>query len=1024
MPWKPRDFELTDEQTKAVYFDEGPILVVAGAGTGKTTVLASRVVRLIEDGLADPSEMLAVTYTRNSARDLLKRIARIWMGSDDVSIVEKVAASGLKAGTFHSYCYSLLRAAGQKFDLIDDKDLFVMLRRDIGDLKLEYYIKAASPGQFLYGLDAFFRRCHDELRTPADYDAYVAQLEAGAIPLPRVSQSTKTAAMPREEILGRCREIARVFHQVEDKLAAENLGTYNHVITRALRLLRDPARSEQLEAARKAAKFLLIDEFQDSNLAQIELARLLGGESANIFAVGDPDQAIYRFRGATTGTFDHFLRTFGVEKVERVTMLDNRRSTDPVLKTAYLVISQNPDITNIELPGGERWQRVALEHRRTKKEPAPVPPVLVCGWETKQDEAAFIASEIERLHAQDGCAWKDFAVIYRKHDHRNEIVLELARRGIPFSVTGLDLLETPGVRDLVAGLLAITGVDAVATLRVAAFERFAVNGEALRTALQAQGDDRNLESALETVPGGMQVITALQEVRAMLARAGSKAVAACEVAMRQFGIAHSNHTEGFIEFVKLWSRKPKPVSGDGTLQELLEYLRYFAEGGGHIARPEDEAAEDVPASLQMETGKATGPAGYDDAVRLLTAHAAKGLEFPVIFVLRVNSKSFPITYREDLVEFPNELRDPDSRLSEEPAQIHGEEERRLFYVAITRAEDVLYLCAKKGIGKKDETPPGYLRDLLQAAKLSAPGSVEFELVLPAASFPVGDADDQPVSGILRWIDLPPRPETLRPTLSAAALENYERCPLMYKLSQEWNLRGKLTPDLHFGWAMHAAMFAYFDSVRKERPLPADEVVQYFLREFGSRAIDDATQRRLYAENGERQLRTFLSSESARPHGKVALLEHWFKFDVAGNKVVGRIDRVDEDDDGFVVIDYKTGNPRSQDSADDSVQLSIYALAMGGSKPVKMLAFQNMEDNSTACTTRGNEDLRRTEAKIADVATAIAAGNFEAKVGRHCTWCGFRLMCPEQETSLPPETQPSGKAKYQDPSRGRNHTAKT
>jgi DNA helicase-2/ATP-dependent DNA helicase PcrA len=1002
VPWKPKDFNLTLEQQQGVYHDEGPILVVAGAGTGKTTVLAGRVVRLIEDKLADPSEILCVTYTRNSAHDLLKRITRLWKGTDNASTVEEVAAAGLKVGTFHSYCYSLLRAAGQRFDLIDDNDLYVMLRRHIEELKLEYYTKAASPGEFLHGLNDFFNRCHDELRTPADYDAYVAQLESGAIDLPRVSQSKNAADMSREEILGRCREIARVFHHVEDKLATENLGTYNHVITRAIQMLRDPAQAEQLENARQGAKFLLIDEFQDSNVAQIALARLLGGDRANIFAVGDPDQAIYRFRGATTGTFDHFLRTFGVENVKRVTMPDNRRSTEPVLKTAHLVISQNPDITSVELPGGEKWNRVPLRHERTKEEPQPVPPVLVRGWAKREEEALLVASEIERMHMQQGRAWKDFAVIYRSHKCTGDVVREFTRRGIPFAVIGLDLLETPEVRDLLAALLAMHEDDEVATLRIAALPGFAVDAEALRAALQAQGENSNLEKALESVTGGMQVVTALQEARRLLERAGHKAVAACAVAMRQFNIRRSDDVGGFVDFVKSWSGKPKQISGSGTLPEFLEYLRYFTEAGGRITRPEDEDDTDTPAALQMEIGQVGVVVSSSDTVRLLTAHAAKGLEFPVVFVLRLNSNSFPGRYREELVEFPDALRDPDSRLAEDPKQIHAEEERRLFYVAVTRAEDVLYLCAKKGTGKKDATPPGYLRDLLKAAKRNAPGNIDFELV-PGILAPAtgGDEPAEPASGISRWVEMQPRPETLHPTLSAGAIETYDLCPLKYKLSKEWNLRDQPTANIHFGWAMHEALRAYFDSVQKGRPMFPEMVVQYFLQEFRDKPVDDPEQARLYERDGERQLLAFLSSDAATPHGTVARLEHWLKFDVAGNKVIGRIDRVDEDGDGYVVVDYKTGKPKSQDTADDSVQLSIYALAMNGAKPVKMLVFQNMENNSSTCTVRTPEQLQKTEKKIVDVAAGIAAGNFRPKAGTHCGWCSYRMICPEHETVVEP-----------------------
>jgi ATP-dependent DNA helicase UvrD/PcrA len=998
-----KEFVPTPEQREAIEHVHGPMLVVAGAGTGKTTVLARRVVRLIEEVIADPSEILAVSYTRNSANDLLKRIALLWKGSDDDAAVKTVEASGLKAGTFHAYCYRLLVQAGQRFELIDDKDLYVLLRRRVDDLKLEYYIRAASPGEFLYGLNQFFKRCHDELRTPDDYDGYVAELESGRIPLPRVSQSKKAATMSGEEILGRCHEIARVFRHVEEMLAAENLGTYNHVITRAIELLRDPKNADQLERARRAAKWLLIDEFQDSNVAQIELTRLLAGEPANVFAVGDPDQAIYRFRGATTGTFDQFLKTFGVDNVKRVTMTDNRRSTEPVLKAAYSVISVNPEFTGVELPGGERLKREPLRHKRTSEEPQPVLPVLLRGWESTENEATFIAQEIERLHRVENRPWKDFAVLYRKHDHRNELVQELTRRGVPFTVTGLDLMEIPEVRDLMAELSAMAGDDSVSLLRVAALARFGLEGEPLRAALMSLEEPRSLESVLEQVKGGMQVVTALVEARSELKRQQDKAKAACEIAMRQFGIKRSRDTEAFAEFVSSWSRKPQQVCGEGTLAEFLEYLQYFREGGGRITAPEAGEGDESTTEAQLSMGRKASERETADAVRLLTVHAAKGLEFPVVFVLRLTQPSFPARYREELVEFPEELREPDFRLNVPPKMLHEEEERRLFYVGVTRAEDLLYLCAKKGRGK-DPTPPGALRELTSAGKREIPGCVEFELLRDGGAPIVIHAAAEPRSRIAEWVDLTPSPLTTHHKLSASAIESYEVCPLRYKMSLEWNLPAEPTANLHFGSAMHAALYAHFDAVRKRRPMTADAVVQFFLGEFGKKPIADVTQRRLYEKEGPEQLRAFLDSAAAKPHGQVAMLEHWFSCEVAGSQVIGRIDRVDEDEDGYVIVDYKTGNPKSQNTADDSAQLSVYALAMSAKKPVRMLILQNLEDNSSVVTTRSGDELRAIEAKIADVAAGIAAAKFAAKPGRHCNWCAYQTICPAKEVNLPPRAE--------------------
>jgi RecB family exonuclease len=227
-----------------------------------------------------------------------------------------------------------------------------------------------------------------------------------------------------------------------------------------------------------------------------------------------------------------------------------------------------------------------------------------------------------------------------------------------------------------------------------------------------------------------------------------------------------------------------------------------------------------------------------------------------------------------------------------------------------------------------------------------------------------------------------------------------RCPLNFKLGLEWNLPEEPGANMQFGSAMHLALLAYFDSVCKGRPMSVDEVVSNFRGEFQKAKIDDPVQRELYERDGCAQLKAFLASPAATPRGAVALVEHWFKCEIAGTRVTGRIDRVDEDDEGYVVVDYKTGNPKSQKTADESLQLSVYAIALRATKPVKALIFQNLEDNSTTETTRTPDDLRETEAKVADVAASIAAGQFNASPGRHCKWCAYRTICPEMEVIVP------------------------
>ena len=268
------------------------MLVIAGAGTGKTTVLTQRIANLIREGHARADEILALTYTDNSAAEMLARVR---------AELKDTAIDGLRACTFHAWGNGLLQRRGAGFGVLDEKDLWIFLRRRIRDLRLKHFVRAANVGEFLDSLLDFMRRCQDELVGPAEYSRYVERIERGEVPLPRVAKAKKQADLEPAEILERCQEIARVFTAVEDMLRENNLGTFGHMITRAYQLLKDdPA---LLEEERSRTRFLLVDEFQDANFAQSEIMSMLAGREANVFAVGDPDQAIYKFRGASSEEF-------------------------------------------------------------------------------------------------------------------------------------------------------------------------------------------------------------------------------------------------------------------------------------------------------------------------------------------------------------------------------------------------------------------------------------------------------------------------------------------------------------------------------------------------------------------------------------------------------------------------------------------------------------------------------------------------------------------------------------------------
>jgi DNA helicase-2/ATP-dependent DNA helicase PcrA len=973
------------QQKKAIEHVTGPMLVVAGAGTGKTTMLVERVVNLVEQGHARPNEVLAVTFTDNAARELRERVATR-LGHE--------VAQDIQARTFHAYCFELLKRARQDFTPLTKEELYVLLRRDLKRLGLKHYIKAARPGQFLQALLSFFERCDDELVTVGRYREYVRELKAGKHELPRVLKQKEAEKLEPEEVIERCEEIASVFGKVDTLLASSKLGTFGQMISQAVKLLE--SNWLILSEERSQARFILIDEFQDSNVAQIRLAKLLAGGEANVFAVGDPDQAIYRFRGATTGAFEQFQKHFPAVKF--VTLDQNRRSTSPILRCAFTVIDHNPPIT-----AGGHLQRKPLTSAREAANSGlkrdPVELVYTPLQFSVETEAVEIADEIERLHENclghdtrsgcEKCRWKHVAVLYRQHRHRELLAAELSRRKIPIDVRGVNVLDTPEVRDALAAMRAIANSGHSAALfRIASLPRFGIHPDELRIALRNRERDARLLPVLEKVTGGQGLLGALKQAQALATPRKSAAVAALETAIKQFGVASTPATAALKNFVKEWTKKP--ITNDASIAAFLEYLDYFVEGGGKICLPDPKEGKEP------------------DAVQFISVHGAKGLEFPHVFILRATTNSFPGSYREDLFEFPPALRDALTMAEGDAKDLHNQEERRLFYVGMTRARDTLAIYGKRSRSKKtalpprylEATPPGFIRDFAMDRQLADAIAVcltEFRPEVQAAAATV-----QAYSAAGEWMLLPPLRAMDKMNLSATRIENYETCPLRFKMEADWNLPGEPVPAMQFGNAVHTALKGYYDAVCAGRSLTREQFLNIFEEQLAISPFDDPHQKELYRSQGFEQLGEFYYLRNGEVTPRVLATEKFFELMVEGVKVIGRIDRTDRLPDGSIaIVDYKTGSPRDQEDADKSLQLSIYALATEQDwkqLPLR-LSFYNLETNTTSETKRTLEELTVVKHKITEVAAAIGAGKFDPKPGLHCNSCGFREVCPVQEEPL-------------------------
>jgi DNA helicase-2/ATP-dependent DNA helicase PcrA len=972
--------KLNDAQRRAITHGEGPLLVIAGAGTGKTRVITERIRHLLQsDETLSGENILGLTFTNKAAGEMKARVVR----------ATGERGKNVTLATFHAFCESLLKEAAPERLMIDKVDHWILLRRNLERLKLDKYRRLADPGQFLNDFVEFFSRCQDELVSCEDYQRYAdglaAQLESERAVL------DEDTFKERAEEVALQQEIARAYRASEDLLREKKRVSFGSLITGAVELLEtNPGVRRTVQ---EKYRYILVDEFQDTNIAQLRLLELLAGNTKNIVAVGDNDQAIYRFRGASFGSFKLFLERFagwreGEDSTQfRVSLVENYRSTPNILRVATQVIAQNT--VSADFP------KKVLSANKEESE-----KIRIVELETEHDEARWIVSELQRLHAA-GRKWRDFAVLYRQHAHRDELVEQLSTHKIPFVISKLSILDYPLVKDVLAYLrLIATPFDDIACARVLAAPAWSLEpSDLVRLAERARKEKKALYDMLQAPQGQLafdpshaalgRLVEFLSGHRKTLRRRTAREILAdllewLEIAQRA-SAQDRKYVTRLTEFVKEW----EPKSETRGLAEFVEYLGYYSQAGGMISLEDDFPGE---------------------AVQLMTVHGAKGLEFPQVFLLRINNKKFPATERSRVFEFPAAL----MKEGEPAEQFHIQEERRLFYVALTRAENRLTLTT---LTEKKGKIPVFVEDILMdpamkrrdvhqmspklperlpTEKRESQGSADPQL------FPASAEPAKIFSRIADWaLEFhPPTPEPL--TLSSSAVSGYRSCPQQFLFSRSWSLKEGPKAVLSFGSVMHTTIKRFVDQLRRGVKLPFEEVARIFETEWTSAGFEDDYQECGYKKDGLEQLRAFYVSTLEAPP-QILEQEKSFELPLENNvTIIGRMDQVNSLGRKDVeIIDYKTGKPKKDADAKKDLQLSLYALAAKEIfewNPVR-LVFHYLQNNQIQVTGRDGKQLDEAQKIVQEAAADIRAGEFPPKPGFICRSCAYKPICPAHEEAL-------------------------
>ena len=958
--------DLNDEQRQAVTHGEGPLLIVAGAGTGKTAVITRRIAWLIATKRARPEQILALTFTEKAAAEMEARVdERVPYGYVGATI-----------STFHAFCDRLVREHAIELGLTSrlrvdsDAEILVFLRERLFELGLERFAPLGNPDRHLADLVAVFDRARDEDVSPEDYRAFAERLAAAA----GDDEALRDRAAAE-------REKARAYGAYQRLLLEHGRMDFGAQIGLALRLLRE--RAHLRRTLSEQTRYLLVDEFQDTNHVQFELVKLIAGtapgQPRNLTIVGDDDQSIYRFRGAKIENLMGFTAVY--PDARQVVLRRNYRSGQRVLDAAHRLIRTN-DPARLEHTLGIDKRLIAAR---------PGPEIELRAFQTASDEADAVAAEIAAALERGARAPQDFAVLTRAHRSLDPFAQALRARGVPFRRIGrrglygrpevtlcLDVLRTVAdPADSVAAYHALGdalfGAEAVDLAALGADAR-RYHRPLLELAAQALSAGHLSERTREAIARYL----GLHQRLAASALRRTTAEVLYEFASES-GLLGTLSAQDSLEAVERAQNLNKlfgivsrigPLLQRDRVDQFIPHLDLLIEMG------------DDPAAVEIEV--------EERAVHLLTAHNAKGLEFPVVIMAHLVEGRFPRYRQESGLPFPPELK----RGPPEDPLDHEREERRLFYVGMTRAQDRLILTHAVDYGGRRLEKES--RFVLEALALPAP--------------PKGRHAVSPLESIARHAPVPeppapeiaPIPEHQPLQLSNAQIDDYLECPLKYRYSHVMRMPLQTDPAFMFGNAIHQAIRDYLKDRMRGDPTTPGQLIRAFEASWSSAGFLSREHEERRLEEGRQILRRFHAAEESSPLRPVAV-EREFRFRVGIDEVRGRWDRIDDRAAGIVLVDYKTSEVDDDAIADERArkslnedQLGLYALAYRETTAVtpRRVELHFVSRGRVGGAEVEERHLERARQRVRRAARGIRAAAFPPQPDqRKCGYCPYSRFCP-------------------------------
>jgi len=958
--------QLNPEQLEAVQNTDGPLLIVAGAGTGKTHLLTTKIAYLIEKGFAKPDEILALTFTDKAAGEMEERVDRLL----------PYGYVNLWISTFHSFCDRILKEKGvdiglPEYKLLSDVEQWMMIRENLDKFNLDYYKPMGNPTKFIKSLITHFSRVKDEIIKPEEYLKFAEELKIQDENIENIDEE-------KNKII----EIANAYKVYNQLLLDNGFLDFGDLINYCLKLFKK--RPSILKEYQNKFKYILVDEFQDTNFAQYELVKILAQPKNNISVVGDDDQSIYRFRGASMSNILTFSTDY--KEAKKVVLTKNYRSGQKILDMSYGFISQN-NPNRLEVKLGEN---ISKKLQSQIKNPGEV--IMIQEASLEEEVAKILTTILEIKDKETDVSWNDFAILLRANESSKPFIHQAELLGIPYQfLASKGLYNKPVVTWVISFIKLLDNYrESSATFRVlsmpvwelSAYQIADISYSAKKKAISLYEACENIELYTKDDKVILKIKKIINFINTL--REESKYKKPSQIIYKFLS------DSGLLKYLK---NLPENIEQKNNFIYLNKFYKKIKE----FERDKDDVnILDFLAILELEIEAGErGTLPYDpndgpEMIKIMTIHSSKGLEFRYVFVANLVDKRFPSIERGESIELPNGL--VKEILSE--GDIHLEEERRLFYVASTRAKEKLYLTWGMDYGgSRPKKPSRFLYEMgfiQPVSKEKKSKQVELNI---NENKKIENNDEQFLYSLPKQF-------------SYSQIKAYDTCPYQYKLGFILNIPTEGGFQASFGRSIHNTLYKFFLKIKegnkketdKKKSFPSlKELEKIYEIEWINEWYESQEDAKKYKEKGWETLKNYYKELKNNPP-KPLYLEQEFTLKFGDDSFRGVIDRIDDIGNNKVeILDYKTGSSPKNDKLtfNNKEQLLIYHLA---TKDILNLYPQKLKlyyiiDNKNFEFETTDKDIIKIKEKIIDIILKIKNGNFKATPEENaCKYCDFKNIC--------------------------------